>query len=60
MLLFRSLLRSFADGNSREIIRHFVLLVLSVMHVLCVAHVQFVRGMRVARVERENVFACLI
>ena len=57
MLLFRSLLRSFADGNSRETIRHLVSLVLSVMHVLCVAHVQSVRAKRVTRVERANAFA---
>ena len=56
MLLFRSLLRSFADGNSRETIRHFVSLVLSVMHVLCVAHVQSVRPNRVTCIERANVF----
>ena len=57
MLLFRSLLRSFADGNSRETMQHFVSLVLSVMHVLCVAHVQSVRAKRVTRVERANAFA---
>ena len=53
MLLFRSLLRSFADGNSRKTIRHFVSLVLSV---LCVAHVQSVRANRVTYIERANVF----
>ena len=57
MLLFRSLLRSFARGSLKETIRHFVSLVLSVMHVLCVARVQFVRAKHVTRVERANVFA---
>ena len=57
MLLFRSLLPSFSGGNSRETIRHFVSLVLSVMHVLCVAHVQSAHAKRVTRVERANVFA---
>ena len=56
-ILFRSLLRSFASGRSRETIRHFVSLVLSLMHVLCVAHVQSARAKRVTRVERANVFA---
>ena len=57
MLSFRSLLRSFAGGNSRETIRHFVSLVLSVMHVLCVSHVQSARAKLVIRVERANFFA---
>ena len=57
MLSFRSLLRSFAGGNSRETIRHFVSLVLSVMHVLCVAHVQSARAKFVKREERANFFA---
>ena len=59
MFLFRSLLRSFAGRNSRETIRHFVPLVLSVMHVLCVAHVQSVRPKRVTCVELVNFF-CLL
>ena len=54
---FCSLLRSFAGGNSRETIRHFVSLELSVMHVLCVAHVQSARAKRGTHVERANVFA---
>ena len=57
MFLFRSLLCSFARRSSKETIRHFVSLVLSVMHVLCVAYVQFVRAKRVTRLERANVFA---
>ena len=50
MFLFRSLLRSFSGGNSRE-------LALSVMHVLCVVHVQSARAKRVTCVGRANVFA---
>ena len=50
MFLFRSLLRSFSGGNSRE-------LVLSVMHVLCVAHVQSARAKLVKREERAIFFA---
>ena len=49
MFLFRSLLRSFSSGNSRA-------LVLSVMHVLCVAHMQSALAKRVTRVERAIVF----
>ena len=49
MFLFRSLLSSFSGGRSRE-------LVLSVIHVLCVAHVQFAPAKRVTRVERANFF----
>ena len=50
MFLFRSLLRSFLGGNSRK-------LVLSVMLVLCVAHMQSASCKRVTCVERANVFA---
>ena len=34
---------SFAGGNSKEAIRHFVLHVQSTMHVLCLAHVRSVQ-----------------
>ena len=56
-VLFLSLLRSFAGGNSKETIRHFMPHLQSVMHVLCVAHVQSAGAKRGARVERANVFA---
>ena len=57
MLLFRSFLPSFADGNSRETIRHFVSLVLSVIHELCVTYLQSARAKRGTRAERANIFA---
>ena len=50
IFLFRSLLRSFSGGNSTE-------LVLSVMHALCLVHVQSARAKRVTCAERANVFA---
>ena len=56
-VLVLSLLRSFAGGNSKETIRHFMPHLQSVMHVLCVAHVQSSGAKRGARVERANVFA---
>ena len=56
-LIQLALLRSFAGWNSRETIRHFVSLVLSVMHVLCLAHLQSARAKRGTRVKRVNVFA---
>ena len=49
MFFFRSLLRSFSSGNSRALVQ-------SVMHVLCLAHMQSARAKRVTRVECANVF----
>ena len=50
-------MRSFEGGNSKETIRHFMAHVQSVVHVLCVTHVQSAGAKRGPRVERANVSA---